>query len=121
MKDNRPLTIFCDIDGTLVEHAHPCDAQKPKHKMKPLPGTIDKIEEWDRKGYYIILVTGRKESMRHVTKKQLEEVGIIYDQLIMGISGGKRFLINDNKPFNSERTAIGITVKRNKGIADIEV
>jgi predicted mannosyl-3-phosphoglycerate phosphatase (HAD superfamily) len=26
---DRPATIFCDIDGTLVKHAHPDEAAKP--------------------------------------------------------------------------------------------
>ena len=64
---DRPSTIFCDIDGTLVEHAHPNEAIKPNFKMNLLPGTIEKIIEWERKGYTLILTTGRKESMRKQT------------------------------------------------------
>jgi hypothetical protein len=87
--DPRPKTIICDIDGTLIEHAVPWESSLPSFKMKILPGTLDKLAEWDRKGYNIILTTGRKESLRNVTEKQLSEVGIFYDQLIMGIGGGE--------------------------------
>jgi len=117
----RPATIFCDIDGTLVEHMQPCSAAKPSSKMRLLPGTIDKLREWDSKGYNIILTTGRRESMREQTKNQLSEAGIIYDQLIMGISGGKRYLINDLKPGGKLATAVAFSVVRNKGISDVKI
>ena len=119
--DNRPVTIFCDIDGTLVTHTKPTDSQKPTHKLNLLEGTIEKILEWDKLGYNIILTTGRKESLRKVTEQQLAEVGIIYDQLIMGIGGGKRYIINDKKPYNTEDYAFAVNLERNKGIKNIEI
>ena len=88
--------------------------------MELLEGTIEKLMEWDVKGYNIILTTGRRESMRAVTEKQLSEIGIFYDQLIMGIGGGPRVLINDNKP-NGEAYASAINIERNKGIKDIQI
>lgn len=117
--ETRPNTIFCDIDGTLVTHSKPTDAQKPNHRLELLEGTLEKLIEWDRLGYNIILTTGRKESLRKSTEKQLAEVGIIYDQLIMGIGGGKRYLINDKKIDNNNDYAISINLERNKGIKDI--
>ena len=119
--DKRPATIFCDIDGTLVTHAIPTDAQKPTHKLILLDGTIEKLSEWDRLGYNIILTTGRKESLRKITEQQLAEAGIIYDLLIMGIGGGKRYLINDRKPYGSENYALAINLERDKGIKNIEI
>jgi hypothetical protein len=93
----------------------------PTHKLELLEGTIEKILEWDKLGYKIILTTGRKESLRRVTELQLEEVGIIYDQLIMGIGGGKRYIINDRKPNGTEDYAIAINLTRNKGIKNLEL
>ena len=116
----RPKTIFCDIDGTLIEHAVPWESSLPSFKMKILPGTLEKLADWDRKGYNIILTTGRRESLRKVTEQQLSEVGIFYDQLIMGIGGGMRILINDLKP-NSDITAEAINLNRNQGIQQIEI
>ena len=121
MKDNRPKTIFCDIDGTLVKHGSPFLASKPNFKMELLPGTLEKLEEWDREGHNIILTTGRRESMRKETERQLTEVGIIYDYLLMGIKGGKRYLINDRKPNGSEDYALAINLDRNKGIKNIKI
>ena len=116
--DNRPATIFCDIDGTLVTHNKP--TEQFNRKLKLLDGTIEKILEWDKKGYCIILTTGRKESLRNITEQQLNDVGIIYDQLIMGIGGGKRYLINDKKSDSSE-TAFSYNINRNEGIKNINL
>ena len=118
--DTRPKTIICDIDGTLVEHHNPYVVCQPTHHMTLLDGTIEKLLEWERKGYNIILLTGRKESMRLVTENQLQQIGIFYDKLIMGVGGGVRYLINDNKPDGNE-SAFAINVERNKGIKDINI
>tara|TARA_R100001509_G_scaffold142569_1_gene98004 strand:- start:376 stop:741 length:366 start_codon:yes stop_codon:yes gene_type:complete len=121
MKETRPKTIFCDIDGTLVAHESPFKATKPNFEMQILPGTIEKLEEWDRAGHNIILTTGRRESMRKVTEDQLSKAGIIYDYLLMGIKGGKRYLINDRKPYGSEDYALAINIDRNEGIKNINL
>ena len=118
--DLRPKTIICDIDGTLVEHCPPNAAANPKTKLELLPGAMVKLLEWEHKGYRIILLTGRKESMRNVTIQQLNEAGIFYDQLIMGVGGGTRHLINDIKPNNRE-TAFAYNVPRNIGVKDLEL
>ena len=117
---NRPKTIFCDIDGTLIKHNGSLSRQA---KSKPiiLEGVLEKLDEWDRKCYNIILTTGRKESLRSVTEKQLGALGIYYDQLIMGIGGGYRVLINDLKPDNSEPTALAINLRRNEGIKNVVI
>ena len=117
----RPKTIFCDIDGTLVKHERPSTVSRPGHTMELLPGTIDKLQEWDKKGYNIILTTGRKESLREQTIKQLANAGIIYDMLIMGIGGGKRVLINDLKSDSPHETARAICLERNKGISSLDL
>jgi uncharacterized HAD superfamily protein len=83
---NKPKTIFCDIDGTLCEYPYSSEMgnyEFDKKNMKPLPGTIKKLWEWDKAGHMIILTTGRKEGMRRITEHQLETAGIIYDKLIM--------------------------------------
>ena len=89
---SRSKTIFCDLDGTLVKHSNPIDVQNPNLELEVLPGTHKRLVEWDTKGYYIVITTGRKESARQPTIKQLSRAGIIYDQLIMGFGGGDRIL-----------------------------
>jgi hydroxymethylpyrimidine pyrophosphatase-like HAD family hydrolase len=116
MKSNKPKTIFCDLDGTLVKHSNPVDVQNPDLVLEVLPGVHEKLIEWDTKGYHIVITTGRKESARESTIKQLQRAGILYDQLIMGFGGGDRILINDRKPNSDRDTAYVINVERNKGL-----
>lgn len=118
--DLRPKTIICDIDGTLVKHSIPSLNTSSNIKLELLPGTLGKLSEWDSKGYNIILLTGRRESMRKATENQLSELGIFYDQLIMGVGGGSRVLINDKKPDGRE-TAFSISPDRNKGVKEINI
>lgn len=118
--DTRPKTIICDIDGTLVKHELPWKNTSASQKLELLPGTIEKFSEWDSKGYNIILMTGRKESLRVNTEKQLSDIGIFYDKLIMGVGGGPRIIVNDNKPDGRE-TAFAYSLERNKGISNLDI
>ena len=112
----RPKTIFCDIDGTLWNHVGPVSHQMQVDNHIVLPNTLKAIDDWDKLGYKIILTTGRKESMRQKTEKHLEDLGIIYDQLVMGLGGGDRIIINDRKLNGMQNTCFAINVVRNKGI-----
>jgi hypothetical protein len=118
--NNRPKTVFCDIDGTLIKHVPPYTAFREDYNMEALPGTLEKLVEWDRKGYNIILTTGRRESLRTITVAQLSRIGIFYDQLIMGIGSGERCLINDKKPDGSQ-AASAINLDRDQGISNINI
>jgi len=113
-------TIFLDIDGCILFHNGNLVTQL-KEPPKSLPGAIEKLIEWEALGHKIILTTGRKEPMRKKTEEQLSFLGIIYDQLVMGITRGERIVINDKKPNNDMRVARAIEVDRNKGIKDIEL
>ena len=122
--NNKPKTIFCDIDGTLCHYPYSAEMGNydfDKKTLQPLPGTLKKLWEWDKAGHVIILTTGRKEGMRESTERQLREAGIIYDRLMMGIGGGSRVLINDLKPDREGNTAIAINLKRDIGVKDVKV
>ena len=58
--------------------------------------------------------------MRGVTEKQLAEAGIFYDQLILGIGGGIRYLINDRKS-DGRQSAFAICTERDEGIGAIDI
>ena len=110
-------TIFCDIDGCLIEHQ-----QYYTDNVVVLDGTKEKIKEWDKKGYRLILTTGRRESARSITEKMLANNNLTYDTLIMGLGPNQRVLINDLRPNDEElKTAMAFNLKRNKGIKDIEI
>ena len=116
----KNYTIFCDLDGTLWEQGDPTEMAKPGYQPKIIHGTVDKVRVWDSKGFKISLTTGRKESLRDVTVKQLSYAGIVYDQLVMGIGGGTRVLINDLRP-NGDQSAFVCQPARNEGIVRIEL
>jgi hypothetical protein len=113
-------TVFLDIDGTLIEHLGNMTHQLKKFPSL-LPGTIDKLNEWVRKDYRIILTTGRKEGNRQETEDMLRSYGIPYDMLIMGLPRGPRVVVNDLKPGSTEATAVGVTIVRNAGISNVNI
>lgn len=112
-------TIICDIDGTLIYH-HGTQKKQVVLEPKVLPGVIEKFHEWDKLGYNIILISGRRESTRSKTESQLELIGITYDRLILGVGRGQRVLINDLKENSKNPTAISINVKRNAGLGGVK-
>lgn len=117
---SRPRTIVCDIDGVLFKH-HGDITQQHLMPAELLPGALEKIKAWDLEGCHIILVSGRREGVREQTVKQLSEAGILYDNLVLGVGGGVRVLINDKKANSGDPTAIAINVDRNVGLKDTAV
>ena len=117
---DKPKTIICDIDGVLIKHKNE-GLSKQLGYVDSLDDTISKMTEWDAKGYNIILITGRRESFRKVTEEQLKAYGLFYDQLIMGVGGGDRIVINDRKPDSERDTAYSINLNRNEGVKDVKI
>jgi FMN phosphatase YigB (HAD superfamily) len=115
-------TIFLDMDGTLVDYdSNNIETQfDPNTKLTLLPGVREKLNEWIKKDYKIIITTGRKESNREVTEKQLRDLSIIYDQLVMGLGGGPRVVINDFKQGEADR-AYAVNLVRNKGLGEVKL
>jgi NDP-sugar pyrophosphorylase family protein len=111
---HKPKTIFCDIDGTILQHLHAISdvITQPAHI---LPGVREKLNEWDSLGYHIVLTTARKESVRVITEQQLLSQGIVWDQLIMGITSGVRVLINDKLSPHDPDRAVGMNMITNQG------
>ena len=121
---SSPKTIFCDLDGTLTKHpgsGFSTILQDPDHRLELLPGVKEFLMKIDKERYHLVITTGRKESGREATIKQLQKAGILYDQLIMGFGGGDRILINDRKGNSEEDTAFAINVTRNGGVLDIDI
>lgn len=116
---SNPKTVFCDIDGTLVEHTGNI-VENLKTDIS-LSNVIDTIRLWDKHNYKIILTTGRKESTRKQTEEQLSKIGIVYDQLVMGLPNGERILINDKKTNGVRNTAYAINLVRNEGFNNVDL
>ena len=90
----RRKAIFCDIDGTILKH-HGNTNGVIKKKPKLLKGVLERFDHWDERGYCIILITGRRESVRDITEATLVNSGIPFDVLLMGHADTGRILIND--------------------------
>ncbi len=109
----RRQAIFCDIDGTILKHPGSTYGVITK-KPKLLDGVLERFNHWDERGYCIVLVTGRRESVREITEFQLESLGLFWDYLIMGLGPGNRLLINDKTP-EGDITNFAISLERDSG------
>ena len=124
IKHRCPPTIFSDIDGTIWKHEYDV-----RHSMngtqRLLPGVFDRFLEWHRQGFKIILTTGRPDSLREETERQLRELGIFYNQLVMDCGPGPRVLINDmearadDSKFTSK--AFAVPLIRDHGMENLKI
>lgn len=115
---NKPKTIFLDIDGTILLHMHTISDVYLKEPQM-CPGVREKLNSWDSVGHKIILTTARKESTRKHTEKQLEQLGIAYDQLVMGLTTGTRIIINDKLTDGDDDRALSVNVITDSGFSSI--
>lgn len=115
---NKPKTIFCDIDGTILQHVHRFSEITSQPPII-LDGVRDKINQWDSQGHKIIFVTARKESAREITETHLKQLGLCWDVLLMGVGGGERILINDKLKKSHKDRAQSINIITNSGFNTI--
>lgn len=113
-------TIFCDIDGCIFKH-HGDLTSILKNKCELLPGARNAFMKWGKKGYTVILTTGRPESLRNITIQQINDAGLFYHHMIMDLPRGQRVIINDVKPECSYNTAACINIKRNEGMENVDI
>jgi len=85
-------TIVLDLDGVIVDFQNcesKCDytnypnADLDRENCRYRPGSCEAIDELSKKGYTIIIMTGRVEAEREVTERWLRKHDIHYDKLIM--------------------------------------
>jgi hypothetical protein len=119
---SKPHTIFIDIDGTILEHRNDSNEIFNLPAQKPTPNAIAKFNEWADAGHVVIIISARPETvgMRTYTVAQLQKWGFKYNRLILGITSGVRYMINDEKP-TIKTTAVGITIPRNEGLGGINI
>ena len=67
-------TIICDIDGTLTEYMGGGHKAIMENDHIPCPGVVDKMRGWEAHGHRIILITGRRESVRQRTEDELRRL-----------------------------------------------
>ncbi len=108
---NTFLTVFCDIDGVLLENGSKFG--KKKWKTEALENNIKLLAEYQRKSkLYLIITTSRPESEKSYITKILAKFDLIPDQYVMGLPHTKRYLINDFTQSNPYPSAISINISR---------
>ena len=65
-------------------------------------------------------MTARKESARIKTEEDLQKLGIPYDKLVMGVTSGKRVIINDKLTSVCKSRAESVNVITDSGFNSID-
>jgi len=105
-------TLFIDIDGTIVINS---SSHFPPYigNTDPIQENIEVIKDLYRSGkFQVILTTSRREKYKKITERQMENLGIKYDGLIMGLLHSKRIIINDYSKSNPFKSCDSINLKR---------
>ena len=106
-------TIFCDIDGVLVQNGSQYLRDKQWGEMAPLQDNVDRLATlYEESTTYIVLTTSRGEEHRKTTELELRDFGIQYDQLVMGLPHCPRVLVNDYSSTNPFPSATAINIAR---------
>ena len=113
-------TVFCDLDGCVFKH-HGDIAEILTNPCELLPGAREAFKRWGHGGYTVIITTGRPESMRSLTERQIRDAGLYYHHLIMDLPRGQRVVINDVKPGRKAKTAACVNIERNKGMENVDI
>ena len=103
-KLNKDKSIVLDLDGTLIKLE-----EKPYLDRKIINQIVDRIKEYKKKGFYVIIETSRnmntyRQNVGLITKntipiifEQLEKCGIPYDEIRIGKAweGKNGFRVDD--------------------------
>jgi dTDP-glucose pyrophosphorylase len=93
-------TLFIDLDGTIFSHDNGGGIGIFDYNSSPTlvsEGVPEWLQSVKAAGYSIVITSARNESSRNLVEDQLATFSIPYNELILGLSGGPRFLFNDTK------------------------
>ena len=114
-KRRKLETIFCDVDGVLLKHNPHSNDNYEDNKL--LGECVIKLKKWKCENKKIILATARPKETYNTFIKLLETLDIVYDEIVMGLNPGPRYLINDIKPSNPfVKQALAFNLTRDDGI-----
>ena len=112
-------TIICDIDGVIFKYSSNGTDAIINENPVLLPGVKEQFNEWEMAGHKIILITGRRESIRERTEATLCDFGIPFDILLMGYADRGRVLINDIGG-KGQCKAHAVSILRDGGFTEVE-
>jgi dTDP-glucose pyrophosphorylase len=93
-------TLFIDLDGTIFSHDSGGGIGIFDYNTSPTlvnEGIPEWLQSAKAAGYSIVITSARNESSRNLVEDQLTIFSIPYNEIILGLSGGPRFLFNDIK------------------------
>jgi len=105
--------LFVDIDGTLITNS---SHHFPPYigSGQPIENNINFLSDLHEQGKVkIVLTTSRPEKLRQITIVELQEKGISYDELVMGLPHCQRVIINDFARSNPYPSCKAINIPRN--------
>lgn len=105
-------TIFVDLDGVLVKNS--AQYFEPKWgTTKPLARNVELINRLQATGRVQVLVTTtRKEAYRDITLKQLQDIGLVYNEVVFNLPHARRIVVNDYSLTNPYPSCQAINIKR---------
>ena len=111
-------TILCDVDGVLLKH-NPHSNDNLEDNIL-LGDCVSKLKKWKDENKMIILVTARPKESYDSFTTLLKKLDIVYDEIVMGLNPGPRYLINDIKPSNIfVKQAVVFNLTRDDGIDNL--
>lgn len=110
--NNRP-TLFCDIDGTIIEAQTRWGINNYDDPPIPLKQNIEVIKRYQSNGSKIVFTTSRPNWARDATTRMLHRLGFNNFQLLTGLNNSSRIIINDYNDSNPYPMASAINLKRN--------
>jgi thiamine kinase-like enzyme len=113
-------TIFCDIDGVLIKHNNSSNNNLKDNIL--IGNCVNKLKNLREDNKKIILVTARPKKTEKEFKILLKQLDILYDDIVMDLNPGPRYLINDIKPSNPfVKQSLSYNIIRNSGIDNLEL
>jgi len=109
---SRMDTIYCDIDGVLIENSGSYSGT-PRGSGLPILDNIGLINDKYRSGATIILTTSRATENKNDTIKELNSHGIMYHRIIFDLPHSHRTIINDFAATNPFPSCSAINIQRN--------
>jgi uncharacterized HAD superfamily protein len=91
--------LLIDIDGTICDDIKNEDSHLYS-SAKPIPGALEKCNEWYENGAQINFFTARESKDRAVTESWLQREGFKYHSLVMDkprIKDGQEYIWIDNR------------------------
>ena len=111
------LTVFCDVDGVLLENGSKFGEKS--WKTKPIKENLIKLKELQKRGLlHLILTSSRPKTEIEYTVNTLLGEGLKVDDCLFGLPHTRRMLINDFSHTNPYPSAIAINIKRDEKTLD---